>query len=66
MLLKENPSTFVDSTFLLYAHMVCADEQIHIKESQKLDELAEKFGINTSTREEMNKILSQRYYEPVF
>jgi uncharacterized tellurite resistance protein B-like protein/GTP-binding protein EngB required for normal cell division/uncharacterized membrane-anchored protein YhcB (DUF1043 family) len=59
MISNKKPSKFIDSSFLLYAHMVCADGQIHIEESRALDKLAVGMGIGSSTKEEMDKIISQ-------
>lgn len=49
----------IDYSFLLLAHIVCADGQIHSKESNALYELAQQSKIGQPTIEEMEKIISQ-------
>jgi tRNA U34 5-carboxymethylaminomethyl modifying GTPase MnmE/TrmE/uncharacterized tellurite resistance protein B-like protein len=49
----------LDYPFLLIAHMVCADQQIHSEESKALHELASQTRVGQSTLEEMEKILAQ-------
>ncbi|MDJ0727699.1 MAG: 50S ribosome-binding GTPase, partial [Prochloraceae cyanobacterium] len=43
--------------FLLLVHMVCADGQLHSEELKHLENLAQKYQIGQSTRDEMNKII---------
>jgi len=49
----------IDHGFLLLAHVICADQQIHSQESIALRNLAEQANINAATLEEMEKILGQ-------
>lgn len=49
----------LDYPFLLVAHMVCADRQIHSEESKALRELAEQVRIGQNTLDEVEKILAQ-------
>jgi uncharacterized tellurite resistance protein B-like protein len=49
----------LDYPFLLLAHTVCADQQIHSKEAQALHELATQANIGQATLDEMEKILAQ-------
>ena len=43
--------------FLLLVHMICADEQLHIRETEALEELAERAEINGATHQAMEAIL---------
>ena len=45
--------------FLLLAHIVCADRQIHSEESKYLKELGDRANISQSTKDEMQKVLAQ-------
>ena len=45
--------------FLLLAHMICADEQIHNQEMKALKDLAQQVQIDDLTLQEMEKILGQ-------
>ncbi len=45
--------------FLLLAHIICADQQIHSHESQALQDLAKQAHIHESTLQEIEKILGQ-------
>ena len=47
-----------DYQFLLLVHMVCADGQLHSEELKHLENLAQKYKIGQSTRDEMNKIIA--------
>lgn len=49
----------IDYSFLLLPYIVCADGQIHNKESQALYELAQQSNMGKDTIEEMEKILAQ-------
>ncbi len=49
----------LDYSYLLIAHMVCADQQIHCEEARSLQTLAQEAGISQRTLEEMEKILAQ-------
>jgi tRNA U34 5-carboxymethylaminomethyl modifying GTPase MnmE/TrmE len=49
----------LDYLFLLLAHTLCADQQIHSKEAQALNELATQANIGQATLDEMEKILAQ-------
>ncbi|MBV6622074.1 MAG: 50S ribosome-binding GTPase [Rivularia sp. (in: Bacteria)] len=49
----------IDYSFLLLPHIVCADGQIHNKETQALHELAQQSNMGKRTIEEMEKILAQ-------
>lgn len=49
----------LDYQFLLLAHMVCADQQIHSEEVKALHELATQARIGENTLAEMDKILAQ-------
>lgn len=49
----------IDYPFLLLAHIVCADQQIHSQESKSLRELAGIARVGEQTRDEMEKILAQ-------
>ncbi|MGQ9873553.1 TerB family tellurite resistance protein [Leptodesmis sp.] len=45
--------------FLLLAHIICADQQIHNKESRALQDLAKQVNIHKMTLQEAKKILGQ-------
>ena len=49
----------LDYGFLLLAHVICADQQIHSQESRALRDLANQTDINELTLQEMDKILGQ-------
>ncbi|MEB3233759.1 MAG: GTPase, partial [Leptolyngbyaceae bacterium] len=49
----------IDYGFLLLAHTICADQQIHIQEARALRDLATQAHINPATLQEMEKILGQ-------
>lgn len=49
----------LDYGFLLLTHAICADQQIHSRESQALRALADQVNINEATLQEMEKILGQ-------
>jgi len=49
----------LDYGFLLLTHIICADQQIHSRESRALRELADQANINEATLQEMEKILGQ-------
>ena len=49
----------LDYGFLLLAHIVCADQQIHSEESKYLRELGDRANISQQTKDEMEKILAQ-------
>ncbi|MEB3827639.1 GTPase [Phormidium sp. CCY1219] len=49
----------LDYRFLLLAHMVCGDGQLHKKEEQMLEELAAQIRVGKGTLAEMEKILTQ-------
>ncbi len=46
-------------SFLLLAHLVCADQQIHNEEVKALQEKVNRFQLQKRTTEEMEKILAQ-------
>ncbi|WP_316787488.1 GTPase [Thermoleptolyngbya oregonensis] len=49
----------LDYGFLLLAHVICADQQIHSHESRALRDLAQQVHIHELTLQEMEKILGQ-------
>ncbi len=49
----------LDYGFLLLAHVICVDQQIHNRESRALRELADQATVNEATLQEMEKILGQ-------
>lgn len=49
----------LDYGFLLLAHIICADQQIHSHESRALRDLAKQAHIHELTLQEMEKILEQ-------
>jgi uncharacterized tellurite resistance protein B-like protein/GTP-binding protein EngB required for normal cell division len=53
------PCAALDYGFLLLTHIICADHQIHSRESRALRELANQVGINEATLQEMEKVLGQ-------
>lgn len=61
MVVKASPQhrEAIDYRFLLLAHIICADQQIHNQESRALRDLAEQAHVDESTLQEMEKILSQ-------
>ena len=50
--------------FLLLAHIICADQQIHSEEIRYLDELIKNNGADTATTEAIESILSQSENQP--
>lgn len=55
--LSENEG--VNYCFLLLTHIICADQQIHDRESRALRELAAQLRLNQTTLQMMEEILSQ-------
>jgi len=55
-MLEESP---LDYSFILLAHLVCADKQIHNKELKYLRLLEQQMGVQESTKNEIEKILAQ-------
>ena len=49
----------LDYRFLLLSHIVCADQQIHSKELEYLEELGDRTNISQNTKDEMEKIFAQ-------
>jgi uncharacterized tellurite resistance protein B-like protein/putative ribosome biogenesis GTPase RsgA len=51
-------------SFLILAHIICADQQLHSEEVRYLDELIKNNGIDTATIEAIESILSQSENHP--
>lgn len=49
----------LDLVFLLVVHLVCADEQIHIEETRRLEAFSKERGVNENTLIEADRILNQ-------
>ena len=58
-IVSSQSSAALDYGFLLLAHIICADQQIHSQESRALRELADQATLNEVTLQEMEKILGQ-------
>ncbi|MEM9217911.1 MAG: GTPase [Cyanobacteria bacterium P01_F01_bin.150] len=58
----QNLNTDLDYGFLLLVHVICADEQLHILETEALQELAERAEINSVTHQAMEAILGSDEY----
>jgi len=54
----------LDCNLLLIAHLICADEQIHIHEARALKSLAHRLKVNQSTQDALEAILSQSSAAP--
>jgi len=52
-------SDLLNYGFLLLAHIICADQQIHHQEARALRDLADQANINALTIQEVEKILGQ-------
>ena len=49
----------IDYRFLLLTHIICADQQIHSKELEYLEELGDRTNISQQTKDEIDKIFTQ-------
>jgi uncharacterized tellurite resistance protein B-like protein/GTP-binding protein EngB required for normal cell division len=52
-------SETLNYSFLLLVHIICADQQIHSRESRALRDLAQQTHINELTLQEMERVLGQ-------
>ena len=57
--MSSDTEQFLNYPFLLLTHLVCADREIHNKELNYLQILAEKKKVNDETHKEKEKILTQ-------
>jgi GTP-binding protein EngB required for normal cell division/uncharacterized tellurite resistance protein B-like protein len=56
---SKSESNELDYVFLLLVHVVCADEQVHIEESRRLNDLGVEMRLSADTQQEVEKILNQ-------
>ena len=54
----------LDCNLLLIAHLICADEQIHIHEARAIQSLAHRLKVSQTTKEALDAILSQSSAAP--
>lgn len=54
----------LDCSLLLIAHLICADEQIHIHEVKALQSLAHRLKVSQTTQDALDAILSQSAAAP--
>ena len=54
----------LDHGLLLIAHLICADEQIHIEEARALQSLSEEVGSNQATKAALEAILANQPEAP--